>query len=193
MKRCSAILLIFFLSLFLIANDAHAINKKLELAERLYLQDDYRAAAYECDRLFSGHKKAAFKCEIAYLGGLSYLKLDEFVKAKKYFEYVIDISKDEIIVREAGSALGYIQEKSPSIKEPQFYCAQVGSFKSKRNADRLYKKFKRRKYTVRIEEKQSGRVTIYKVKIGKFKTRKEAVVFAGKLKRIGYQAAITAY
>lgn len=185
-------LLIFFISLCMV-KDAQAFNRRCELAEELYLKGNYRSAAYECEKLFREYKAGQVRSEAAYIAGLSYLRLNNFSKSKRYFLFVLDNSNDPILTNEAQVGLINISKKSPLIKEPSSFSIQMGSFKDKRNADRLYKRFKRRRYTVRITEERDGKVIIYKVKIGRFKSRKDAVKFAKKLRKRGYQTAIVAY
>ena len=76
----------------LIVGQAEAISKRAALAEKLYLQGNYLSAAYECERLFREYDVEEFKSEIAYLAGLSYLKLENFPKAKKFFEFILNNS-----------------------------------------------------------------------------------------------------
>ena len=185
--------LILFL-LVLVAGNAYALSRKCELAEKLYLQGSYRSAVYECESLFREYRKGDLKIEAAYIAGLSYLKLENLPKAKKYFRYVLDKSKDPLLLSEAQIGLDNVSKKeASSVDEPSLFSIQMGSFKDKKNANRLYKRFKRRRYTVRITKEKDGRVTIYKVKIGKFKSKEEAAKFAKKLNKEGYQTAIVAY
>lgn len=185
------LIIIFFALLFI--PEVYAISSKCERAEKFYLKEDYTSAAHECEKLFRQQKRGSTRDEIAHIAGLSYLKLNKYDKANDFFEYVRDNSRDDLLKKEAEASLAYINKAVPSKKGASLFSIQVGSFKSKKNATRLYKRFKRRRYTVRVVEEKDGRVKIYKVKIGKFKTRKEALNFSKKLKRIGYQTAIVAY
>lgn len=177
---------------FLSAYDLCALSEHCDLAEKLYLQGSYKSAAYECERLFREYKKKIERCEIAYLAGLVYLKLNDFTNARLYFEYILNHSDDSFLIDEAQIGLSNIKDTG-SIKEPSFYSIQLGSFKYKWNANRLYKKFKRKKYTVRMVSDKDGKKTVYKVKIGKFKSRDDAVRSARKLRKQGYSTAIVAY
>ena len=173
--------------------DVYAMSKRGKLAEKLYLQENYSSAAYECERLFRENDVVEFKSEIAYLGGLCYLKLKKFSNAKKSFEYVLNNSGDSLLLSEAQIGIKAVAQKSPLITTPSHFSVQVGSFKDKKNAVRLFKRFKRRRYTVRVTDEKDGGVTIYKVKIGRFNTRDAAVKFAKKLRRQGYQTVIASY
>ncbi len=173
--------------------EAEAISKKAMLAEKLYLQGNYQSSAYECERLFREYSSRDFRADVAYLAALSYVKLKSHAKAKEFFYYVLNNSNDPALLSEAQIGLENITKESSSVKPPDHYAVQVGSFKDRRNAARLFNKFKRRKYTVRITEDRDGSVTIYKVKIGRFDTREATVRFAAKLRKTGYQTAIVPY
>ena len=131
-------ILILFLSLSLLfISDAYPISKKLELAEKLYLQGDYSSAAYECERLLREHKVGDFRNDVAYLAGLSYFKLNDFSKSAKYFETVLNNSNDPLLVHEAQIGLENILAKSAKTRKPSLFSIQVGCFKHRRNAERL--------------------------------------------------------
>ncbi len=190
--KYTVMLVIAAIVLFSFVPEAGAISKKGILAEKLYMQGSYRSAAYECDRLFRAYGVSKFKNEIAYLAALSYLKLKNFTKAKQYFDYVANNASDQLLLNEAKIGLDFLSAKMPSA-EPSRYSIQVGSFRDKRNAVRLFNRFKRRKYTVRIVEDKDDLVTAYKVKVGKFKSKADAVKFSRKLMKTGYQTAIVSY
>ncbi|HAF08451.1 MAG: SPOR domain-containing protein [bacterium] len=59
--------------------------------------------------------------------------------------------------------------KHSQVKE-KFYSIQIGSFKSKDNADKLYKRYKDKSYDVFIVFEDN----LYKVRIGKFKNEEDA-------------------
>jgi tetratricopeptide (TPR) repeat protein len=193
MKRSARFIAVLLLLSLIFPEDSGAVSRKALLAEKLYLQGNYQSAAYECERLFRENNVMNFKCEVAHLAALSYLKLGDHDKAKRYFEFVTNNSGDAELAGEAETCLSYIALKAKVAAEPSYYAVQVGSFKNKKNAVRLFNRFKRRKYTVRITEDKDGVVTIYKVKIGRFKTKDGAVRFSKKLRKLGYQTAIVAY
>jgi len=192
-RRCT-LLLILYLSISLsIVGEANAISKKCELAEKLYLQGNYTSAAYESERLLQKYKTGDVSNEAACIAGLSHLKLNNLDSSKRFFEFVLNNSDNPLLIDEATIGLANIPKTSPSIKEPSHFSVQVGSFEYKKNADRLYRRFKRRKYTVRITEEKDGKISIYKVKIGRFNKKEDAVQFAKKLRRWGYPTTIVAY
>ncbi len=188
---------VLFIALVLISSgdSAWALSKQCEKAERSYLMGDYKKAANECERLLKKYRSGQKRDEAANIAALSYLKLLDYAKARKYFTLIVNKSRNKELVREAeiGLANMSVAGSLPTAEEPSFYSVQVGCFQDKKNADRLYRKFKRRKYTVRVIEVQDGWRTMYKVKIGRFKTRKAAITFTKKLKRTGYEGAIVAF
>lgn len=173
--------------------NAYALSDKGNLAEKLYLQGDYRTALYECERLLGKYRMSEFGNEVMYLAGLCSLKLNNINKAKEYFVSVLNSTTNRLLASEAHRGLDYISKKASKSKGPSLFSVQVGSFKHKRNAQRLYNRFKRRRYTVRIIEEKSGSVTVYKIKIGRFKSKKGALHFSKRLSKKGYPTAITPY
>ena len=193
MIKYLVLIVLFFTTAFFTASNAEAFNKKIISAERSYLEGNYKNAVKECEKLFYSKGSCEIKSESAYLAGLSYLKLGDLKKARGFFEHTVDNSSNEILISEAELALSFIYEKNTVPEDPDFFCVQVGSFKSKRNAERLYRKFKRNKFTVRIVNEKNGKRSAYKIKIGKFKIKKEALKFAEKLKKWGHPTTIVAY
>lgn len=192
MIRYLIILLVFLFIPLFIVDEAHPLSERCRRAEELYLQGDYRGAAYECERLLQGYNKDEFKVEVSYLLALCYLKLKEPSLAKRYFEYVLNNSSDPLLVNEANIGLANIKE-TPSLEGPSFFSVQIGSFKYKQNAEKLYNRFKKKRYVVRIIKEKDSRDTVYKVKVGKFELKEDATEFAKELKRAGYPTAVVNY
>ena len=188
---------VLFITLALVsgADNAWALNRKCEQAEKFYLRGEYKKAAGECEKLLKKYRSGQKRDEAAHIAALSYLKLQNYAKAREYFTLIVKRSRDKELVREAEIGLTNMSAGGslPSAVGPSFYSVQVGCFQDKKNADRLYRRFKRRKYTVRIIEQRDGWRTMYKVKIGRFNTRKAAITFTRKLKKSGYEGAIVAF
>lgn len=95
--------------------------------------------------------------------------------------------------------LNILKEKYPSSSEliitdtlkdrGDFFTIQVGAFSDRRNAVNL-KNDLDNKYDVYIIEDKSGSYVLYKVRVGKFKDRKEAERMWGRLVKHGYPAKI---
>lgn len=72
-----------------------------------------------------------------------------------------------------------------------FYSIQVGSFSSYANAENLRDKLTKKNYDAYIQEAVSGGKKSYRVKVGKLKSRSEAVQLESRLSSEGYPTKIT--
>jgi len=188
------------LSLSLIfINSTEALDRRCETAEKFYLKGNYKSAARESERLFRVYKASGIREEAAYIAALSYLKLCDYAQAREYFVFIMNSSDNSYLVSEAEIGLTNISKErtpagktGPARKSP-FFSVQIGCFKNKGNADKLYRSFKKRKYTVRVSEEELGRSAIYKVKVGRFKTKNGAVKFSRKLRKMGYPTTVVSY
>lgn len=87
--------------------------------------------------------------------------------------------------------LGRRARKTPSPdRGPGIYSVQVGSFKNKRNADRLAKKLASRGYESYVAIPVFSSDKFYRVKVGKFGSRDEASRTASRLESNGYRISI---
>jgi len=182
-----------FYSVSITSGSAYAFSDRCAAAERMYLAGDYNGAVSECERLACATGDSKLRNEAIYLAGLCYVKLRDYARAKECFGLVIDYSKDSMLVREAEGALTSMPNIEASAEAPQFYCVQVGCFSNIGNAQRLYERFRRKRYSARVIEETSGEETVYKVKIGRFASEPDAAEFAKKLDRMGYPTAVVAY
>jgi len=95
--------------------------------------------------------------------------------------------------------LNILKEKYPASNEfaiadtlearEDFFTIQIGAFSDRRNAVNL-KNDLDNKYNVYIIEDKTGNYVLYKVRVGKFKDRKEAERMWGRLVKQGYPAKI---
>lgn len=67
------------------------------------------------------------------------------------------------------------------VKTASYFSIQVGAFSKKRNAEKLASKLKKKGYSVAIVAPSPGKSSLYKVRIGKFKTRSAALKAARRL------------
>lgn len=73
--------------------------------------------------------------------------------------------------------------QKPAAKPASYFTIQVGAFSIKRNADSLANKLGRKGYSVSVIPPVSGKSRLYKVVIGKYKTRNGALRAAQRLGR----------
>jgi tetratricopeptide (TPR) repeat protein len=70
------------------------------------------------------------------------------------------------------------------------FSVQVGSFKSRSNAERLKSKLSAKRYDARIESPTAASEGLYRVKVGRLSSGSEAERLAAKLKREGYPTRV---
>jgi DedD protein len=84
-----------------------------------------------------------------------------------------------------------VTNNAPVSKTGPFkYSVQAGSFKDKRNADKLAKKLAGQGYQSYVEMPASSRDKFYRVKVGSFVSKDEALKMASKLKTDGHRIKI---
>jgi tetratricopeptide (TPR) repeat protein len=102
-----------------------------------------------------------------------------------------DCVKKEVVKEEA-AVYGEEKKTLPPAEYEKVFSVQVGSFSSKRNAERLNTKLIKAGYDSRVELTGASGDNLYRVKIGRFATKAEAEGMASKLKRDGYSTRICA-
>jgi cell division septation protein DedD len=86
------------------------------------------------------------------------------------------------------SATGIV--KPAAVETKKYFSVQVGSFNSRKNAERLNRKLSAKGYKSRMEIPIGGTDRMYRVKIGRFSSRPEAEAAAAALKEDGYKTKI---
>jgi len=195
-----------FLVIFIIISSTCAFagtsaEKLYNQANKFYLKENYSSAFSRCQSILTKHRRSSLKDDANYLAGLCLLKLGRYSDARKYFNNVINQKPKSPLKEDARLSLTdiYLLEKNltkaqkpkKSLKKPDYYTVQLGSFTKRSNASRLYRKFKKRGYSAYIIDSKENGKRLYKVRIGKFKSSSKARAFASKLKREGYRPQIT--
>ena len=149
---------------------------------------------------YPDHKNASI---VYYKLGSAYHKLGSEDKAKGYFDKVKNNSplsfESRMIPRDLGpSSSGGISAvkslfKPAALEESDagsYFYVQAGYFKSRKNAEGLTEKLKRKGYDSYLATQIKSNSTFYKVKVGRFNTKSEAEVEAAKLKSDGYKTRV---
>lgn len=89
--------------------------------------------------------------------------------------------------RVSGTRPVHVQASSAVISGPGVYSVQVGSFKSKRNADKLCNKLSACGYESYIEIPVDSIDKLYRVKVGKLGSKEESERLAARLRASGYR------
>lgn len=93
------------------------------------------------------------------------------------------------VISDTESAVRVMTKDVPKGESAGFISVQVGSFKNKRNAERVADKLSRQGFVSYVEIPQ-GSDRLYRVKAGKFQSSRDAEALAVKLKAKGYRTKI---
>lgn len=199
--KISVFLIIFIIISSVSAFAATSAKKLYNEANKFYLKENYNSAFSRCTSILTKHRRSSLKDDANYLAGLCLLKLGRYSEAREYFNNVINQRSKSPLREDAYLSLAdtYLLEKNltkaqkhkKKLKESGYYTVQLGSFKKRSNASKLYRKFKKRGYSAYIIESKENGKKLYKVRIGKFKSSSKAKAFVAKLKREGYRPQIT--
>lgn len=148
----------------------------LGLGDTYFLSGNYQRAKNEYQRLVSSHKDSP-------LMPSAYFKLAEsekaeghWNKAKEYYELVMKDYPESFEAKRAGEFLS---------KGEYFFTVQVGAFARQDNAIKFKDGLIRKGYDAYALEPTKGDIAVYRVRIGKFKDRNEAVALKSKLEEEG--------
>lgn len=151
----------------------------LKLADSYFLEEDFQRAK-------ALYKEVEKKYPFSDYRPLVYLKLAQVAGKEGNWD-------------EKKKYLALLKEKYPSANElsivnaneakEDFFTIQVGAFSSKKNALNMSKELSAKYDTYLVEEKTENYM-LYKVRLGKFKNRKEAEKIWGRLVKQGYPAHI---
>jgi len=151
----------------------------LKLADTYFIEGDFPKAKALYKEVEKKYPSSDYRPVI-------YLKLAQVAEKegqwdekKKYLTLLKEKypSNNEIFVADAGEA------------KEDFFTIQVGAFSSRKNALNMRNELSVKYDTYLLEEKKEN-YTLYKVRLGKFKTRKEAEKIWGRLVKQGYPAHI---
>lgn len=159
--------------------------------------------SFECIISKYGHSPRVFD---AYVGiGDSYLMEGDLKNAQKAYENIAQMFPEDKNISVVHKRIADCRDKmgmpgqpplSPKITEaPLFesgrlFSVQVGSFRSKRNAERTIRKLARNGYEGYMEIPASHGEKLYRVRVGKLKTAEEVKSLERRLQAGGYRTKI---
>ena len=151
----------------------------LKLADTYFIEGDFSKAR-------ASYKEVEKKYPASDYRPIIYLKLAQVAEKEGQWD-------------EKKKYLSLLKEKYPLTNElavtdndeakEDFFTIQVGAFSSRKNALNLRNELSAKYDTYLVEEKKEN-YTLYKVRLGKFKVRKEAEKIWGRLVKQGYPARI---
>ncbi|NQU95914.1 MAG: tetratricopeptide repeat protein [Candidatus Omnitrophica bacterium] len=115
--------------------------------------------------------------------GLSYKAKKDFDKANYYFKQV----KSRYGKSFEAEKVVYLQAAKNGVRH---YIVQLVALKSLKKAKKLVRRLARKKYDSYIQKIKKGRVTLYRVRAGKFSNKYYATRLQRKLRRDGFSAKI---
>ena len=139
---------------------------------------------------------------IYYKLGVCYKKIGSAEKARYNFEKVKQLSPLSFEARMGASSgtdtlpvsarYGQPKDKGTAkdLSAADNYSVQIGSFKNKRNAERMMRKAAGAGYDSYVETIRSSGDDLFRVKVGRYSTKEDAERAAGKLKKQGYSTRI---
>lgn len=161
------------------SSSRYFVSAKLAYADSYFIEQEYASAKSLYENLVKNNSPAASS---AYLGlARCALKTGDWQEAKAYAE---------VLKEKFPKSLDAEVAKGIFTKEEFFFTVQVGSFASLKNAQRLLSKLQDKKYDGYIDELNSDKSILYRVRVGKVKTRQEAEDLKNTLEENGYPTKI---
>lgn len=153
---------------------------KLAYADTFFMEQDYAKAG----QLYEDMLKANSKLSSALLLRLSQcaLKSGNWAKAGEYTDSLKQKYPLSLEANISSNTLKWIDNR--------FFTVQVGSFASPQNAEKLSEKLKKNNFDTYIEETGSGTRILYRVRVGKLNTRRQAEGLKQILEEKGYPSRI---
>lgn len=124
---------------------------------------------------------------VYYRMGNCFKKIGSNDKAAEYFNKVKTLAP---LSFESRMIPGFVSSKVPQAASKGHFSVQVGSFKNKRNAEKLVSKLSKEGFDSFMEIPVSSSDRLYRVKVGRLDSKKEAEVLASRLKARGYSTRI---
>jgi tetratricopeptide (TPR) repeat protein len=160
-----------------------AFDANIGIGDSYYLAGNKEAAAgiyKDAIRKYPGDKNVALARE----------KVGQSVPVVKTIQNVQSVSPAEVRVNKEETPRHPINVQVPKSEPVEGLAVQVGSFKSRKNADNLSKKLRRQGYESYVEMPVTAKDGLYRVKVGHLKSRDDAEKLAARLKVRGYPTRI---
>ena len=120
---------------------------------------------------------------VCYNLGLSYKAEKDFDKANYYFEHV----KNRYGKSFEAEKVVYLQTSKNDV---HYYIVQLVALRSLQKAKKLVQQLARKKYDAYIQKTKDGKITLYRVRAGKFSNKSYATRLQKRLRRDGFSAKI---
>ena len=154
-------------------------SARLSYADSYFMEQDYLKAKTHYENISRNNLAQAAS---AYLGlARCALKTGDWQKAKDYAQAIQDKFPQSLEARLA---------KDLFSAGDFFFSVQVGSFANQKNAQQLTQKLINSQFEAYIDQLNSGKTLLYRVRVGKLDSRAEAEKLKNTLEQKGYPARI---
>jgi len=164
------------------SGDAFEEEAHIGIADSYFYEKKYDDAIDAYEIVLATYPGSERISSIYYNTALCYGAKKNTVKANAYFQKV---------KRQYGESLEADKiEYLPASKKTSYYIVQLGAFGSLKNAKKLLKKLKRKKYDSYIQKARKNGSVLYRVRAGKFSNKYYARRLLRKLRRDRFAARI---
>lgn len=153
---------------------------KLAYADTLFVDQNYQEARINYENLLK--EKSPLEPLIYLRLGQCSLKLGDWEKAGNFFNILEKNYPLSLEAKQASQLKGQDKEF--------FFTVQIGSFANQDNARKLLKKIETQNFSGYIDELNAAGGMLYRVRVGKLKSRKEAEDLKAQLEKEGYPTKI---
>ncbi|MBU1726715.1 MAG: SPOR domain-containing protein [Candidatus Omnitrophica bacterium] len=128
--------------------------------------------------------------------GDSYLAVKELDKAQDIYREILKSDPDskykDLIAGRLSGASVKLKDSSvaPESSSTSYYSVQVGAFNNADNAETLLQKLRAKDYSAYIDNSVLEGKTVYRVRVGRFSQRNDALSLESKLSREGFSTKI---
>ena len=159
-------------------------DSHIGIGDSYFLEGDMRLAIRAYQDILDRYPNDKNISVVYYKLGNCFKNIGSNDKAQECFGKVKELAP---LSFEAKMTTDFVSRKIQQNKTNEYFSVQAGSFKNKKNAERLTYKLFKEGFDSFIE--MPGNLTgdrLYKVKVGKFGSREEAGALASKLRNLGY-------
>ncbi len=157
-------------------------ESRLSLGDAYFLKGDYDKARKHYEEVIRRDKKGRLRAFAYERLGMCAAKTGDLGEASQYRTKAQQVATGVTDVATGG------QDMCPVFAD--YYAVQVGAFSKQRNAEGLRQVLVAKGYETYVDSVDSAGIAVYKVRVGKYRTRDEALKVAETLAGEGYPARV---
>jgi cell division septation protein DedD len=179
------------------------VDAKIGIADAYLMEGNANAAVIAYEAISAGYPQNRNGQSLFYRLAVAYKKIGQADKARSCMNKLMASAPLSFEVRMPQDPAGSTEkERYGAAKAPEdkryhtddaartVFSIQIGSFKNKKNADRIRQKLTGQGYDCYIDPPGGDHDRFYRVKVGRFGSKEEASMLARKLKKKGYATKI---